>query len=150
MSSVYRYASALGVPLLLLACAHPSPGPTLPAFADLCLPTTLPPPDSIPIVVRRGIEDSARLVTENSRVGGPWPRGVLFITFRVDIPLAARDSLLRAVPACVVGGSRIGRDGTYLIALLNDTTADATVQAMFRLQAAPPVSAASVVVLFGP
>ncbi len=116
------------------------------AYIRFTLPsTTVPPPDSVPVVVRRGISDSARVVINNSRMGGAWPRGILTLLFREHTPLATRVSILEGVPACVVGGWQVGTDGAYLIALLADTSAEATVDALFRLEKVGSVEAVSVV-----
>jgi hypothetical protein len=97
------------------------------------------------VAVRLLLQDSTRLVSNNSQIGGLWPAGFLSLIFRQDATLETRDSILRSIPACVVGGTRLGPDGVYLIALPQIATVEVTLAARQRLAAASAVTTVSIV-----
>jgi hypothetical protein len=141
-----RLATSPGWLCAALAACHPAPtGQVQATPATLCLATTKPPPDSIPVAVRLLLQDSTRLVSNNSQIGGLWPAGFLSLIFRQDATLETRDSILRSIPACVVGGTRLGPDGVYLIALPQIATVEVTLAARQRLAAASAVTTVSIV-----
>jgi hypothetical protein len=127
--------------VFLISAIHQSgmaqSGPPVPAIA----------PDSIPTAIRQEIGDTTKWLINHPVLGGLYPRNFVSIVFATGATQSSRQIAIEAIKGQVVGGTRIGRDGVYLVRIPDEGTATPLVNALALLDTLEQVAAASGVAL---